>query len=70
MPIAVSRSTVVVGVCLTLAVLVLLGQRLAHAGAASKPEVVAAELEPVAEADVETQAGAGAETPAEVGAEE
>ena len=50
MPIAVSRSTVVVGVCLTLAVLVLLGQRLAHAGAASKPEVVAAELEPVAEA--------------------
>jgi competence protein ComEA len=43
---------VLVGVCLTLAVLVLLGQRLAHAGAASKPEVVAAELEPVAEAPV------------------
>ena len=50
MPIAVSRSTALVGVCLALAVLALLGQRLAHAGAASKPEVVAAELEPVAEA--------------------
>lgn len=37
---------------MALAVLVLLGQRLAHAGAASKPEVVAAELEPVAEAPV------------------
>jgi competence protein ComEA len=49
-PIAVSRSTALVGVCLALAVLGLLGQRLAHAGAASKPEVVAAELEPVAEA--------------------
>jgi competence protein ComEA len=49
-PIAVSRSTALVGVCLALAVLALLGQRLAHAGAASKPEVVAAELEPVAEA--------------------
>ena len=35
---------------MALAVLALLGQRLAHAGAASKPEVVAAELEPVAEA--------------------
>jgi competence protein ComEA len=35
---------------LALAVLALLGQRLAHAGAASKPKVVAAELEPVAEA--------------------
>ena len=50
MPIAVSRSTALVGVCLALAVLALLGQRLAHAGAASEPEVVAAELEPVAEA--------------------
>jgi hypothetical protein len=49
-PIAVSRSTALVGVCLALAALALLGQRLAHAGAASKPEVVAAELEPVAEA--------------------
>ena len=35
---------------MALAVLALLGQRLAHAGAASKPEVVAAELEPVQEA--------------------
>ena len=50
MPIAVSRSTALVGVCLALAALALLGQRLAHAGAASKPEVVAAELEPVPEA--------------------
>ena len=50
MPFAVSRSTALVGVCLALAVLALLGQRLAHAGAASKPEVVAAKLEPVAEA--------------------
>jgi competence protein ComEA len=49
-PIALSRSTALVGVCLALAVLALLGQRLAHAGAASKPEVVAAELEPIAEA--------------------
>jgi competence protein ComEA len=48
--IAVSRSTALVGVCLALAVLALLGQRLAHAGAESKPEVVAAQLEPVAEA--------------------
>ena len=50
MPIAVSRSTALVGVCLALAVLALLGQRLAHAGAAGKPEVVAAALEPVSEA--------------------
>jgi competence protein ComEA len=49
-PIAVSRSTALIGVCLALAVLVLLGQRLAHAGAASEPEVAAAALEPVAEA--------------------
>jgi len=49
-PIAVSRSTALVGVCVALAALALLGQRLAHAGAASKPETVAAELEPVAEA--------------------
>ena len=50
MPIAVSRSTVLVGVCVALALLVLVGQRLAQAGAASEPEVVAAPLEPVAEA--------------------
>ena len=50
MPIAVSRSTALVGVCVALGLLVLIGQRLAHAGAASEPEVVAAPLEPVAEA--------------------
>ncbi len=47
-PIAVSRSTAIVGVCVALALLVLVGQRLAQAGAASEPEPVAAELEPVA----------------------
>ena len=50
MPIAVSRSTALVGVCVALAVLVLVGQRLAQAGAAGEPEVVAAPLEQVAEA--------------------
>lgn len=50
MPIAVSRSTALIGVCVALGLLVLVGQRLAHAGAASEPEVVAAPLEPVAEA--------------------
>jgi len=49
-PIAVSRSTALVGVCVALALLVLVGQRLAHAGAADEPEVVAAPLEPIAEA--------------------
>ena len=48
MPIAVSRSTAIVGVCVALAVLALVGQRLAQAGAAREPEAVAAELEPVA----------------------
>jgi competence protein ComEA len=47
-PIAVSRSTAIVGVCVLLALLALVGQRLAQAGAASEPEPVAAELEPVA----------------------
>ena len=47
MPIAVSRSTAIVGVCVALALLALVGQRLAQAGAASEPEPVAAELEPV-----------------------
>jgi competence protein ComEA len=47
-PFAVSRSTALVGVCLTLALVVLVGQRLAQAGAAHEPEVVAAPLEPVA----------------------
>jgi competence protein ComEA len=49
-PFAVSRSTALVGVCLALAVLVLLGQRLAHTGAASEPQPVATTLEPVASA--------------------
>ncbi len=48
MPLAVSRSTAIVGVCVALALLALVGQRLAQAGAASEPEPVAAELEPVA----------------------
>lgn len=50
MPIAVSRSTALVGVCLALVVLAVVGQRLAHAGAASEPEPAAVPLEPVAEA--------------------
>lgn len=48
MSIAVSRSTAVVGVCVALALLALVGQRLAQAGAASEPEVAAVPLEPVA----------------------
>ncbi|HEX5028425.1 MAG TPA: ComEA family DNA-binding protein [Gaiellaceae bacterium] len=52
MPFAVSRSTALVGVCIALAALALLGQRLAHAGAASEPEPVATALEPVAAAPV------------------
>jgi competence protein ComEA len=47
-PIAVSRSTALVGVCLALAALVLVGQRLAQAGAASEQEVAAPPLEPLA----------------------
>jgi competence protein ComEA len=50
-PFAVSRSTALVGVCLALAALVLLGQRLAHAGAAGEPaQRVATTLDPVASA--------------------
>lgn len=49
-PTAVSRSTALLGVCVALALLILVGQRLAQAGAASEPEVVAAPLEPVTEA--------------------
>jgi competence protein ComEA len=49
-PFAVSRSTALVGVCLALALLVLVGQRLAQAGAASEPEVAAAPLVPVTDA--------------------
>ena len=54
MPFAVSRSTALVGVCLLLAALVLLGQRLAHAGAASEADVVATPLEQVAAPPVRT----------------
>lgn len=48
MSIAVSRSTAIVGVCVALALLALVGQRLAHAGAASEPEAASVPLEPVA----------------------
>ena len=47
MPFAVSRSTALVVVCVALAILALVGQRLAQAGAAQEPEVAAAPLEPV-----------------------
>ena len=50
MPFSVSRSTALVGVCLALAALVLVGQRLAHAGAATERQTVAAPLEQVASA--------------------
>ncbi len=46
MPIALSRSTALVVVSVALALLVLLGHRFARVAAASKPEVVAAPLEP------------------------
>jgi competence protein ComEA len=48
-PLGVSRTTALVGVGLVFAVLALVGQRLAQAGASSAPEPVAAPLEPVAE---------------------
>jgi competence protein ComEA len=48
-PIAVSRSTALVGVCLSLVVLALLGQRLAHVGTAGEPEAATVPLEPVVE---------------------
>ena len=48
MSIAVSRSTAAVGVCVALALLALVGQRLAHAGAASEREAASIPLEPVA----------------------
>ena len=53
-PVVVSRSTALVGVCLALVVLALLGQRLAHAGAAAEPESAPVPLEPVAEAPTRT----------------
>ncbi len=52
MPIAVSRSTAIAGVCVALVLLALVGQRLAQAGAAREPDLVAAPLEAVAEAPV------------------
>ena len=52
MPLAVSRSTALVGICVALVVLALVGQRLARAGAAREPEVVAAPLEAVSEEPV------------------
>ena len=52
MPLAVSRSTAITGVCVALVLLALVGQRLAQAGAAREPDLVAAPLEPVAEAPV------------------
>ena len=50
MPIAVPRTTALLGVCAALVVLALLGQRLAHAGAASEPDAAAVPLERVADA--------------------
>ena len=52
MPIAVSRPTAIVGVCVALVLLALVGQRLAQAGAARETDLVAAPLEAVAEAPV------------------
>lgn len=50
MSIAVSRSTALLGVCVALALLALVGQRFAQAGAAREPDVVSTPLEPVASA--------------------
>ena len=52
MPVAVSRSTAIAGVCVALVLLALVGQRLAQAGAAREPDLVAAPLEAVGEAPV------------------
>jgi competence protein ComEA len=45
--IAVSRSTALVGVCVALALLALVGQRLAQAGAAHESDLASTPLEPV-----------------------
>jgi competence protein ComEA len=45
--IAISRSTALVAVCVALALLALVGQRFARAGAAREPDAVSAPLEPV-----------------------
>ena len=50
MPIAVSRSTAIAASCVAVVLLVVVGQRLAQAGAAREPDLVAAPLEAVAEA--------------------
>ena len=52
MPIAVSRSTAIAGVCVALVLLALVGQRLAQAGAPREQDLVAAPLEAVAQAPV------------------
>jgi competence protein ComEA len=49
MPFALSRTTALVAVGVSLAALVLVGQRLAQAGASRAPEPVAVPLEPLAE---------------------
>jgi competence protein ComEA len=49
-PIAVSRSTALVGICVALVALVLVGQRLAQPGAASEPDVAAEPLAPLTDA--------------------
>jgi len=53
-PIAVSRSTALVGLSLALALLILVGQRFAQAGTAREPDLAAAPLEPVTEAPART----------------
>ena len=50
MPIAISRSTALVGLSLALVLLALVGQRFAQAGTAGEADIAAAPLEPVAEA--------------------
>ena len=54
MPIAVSRSTALVGLSLALALLILVGQRFAQAGTAHEPDLAAAPLEPVTETPART----------------
>ena len=54
MPIAISRSTALVGLSLALVLLALVGQRFAQAGTAGEAEFAAAPLEPVAEAPPRT----------------
>jgi competence protein ComEA len=49
-PIAISRSTALVGLSLALVLLALVGQRFAQAGTAGEADIAAAPLEPVAEA--------------------